>query len=95
MTMPALDLDKSGRTTNVRDLDEVIIAAKHCITGKLCEKGCPYYSKQYGRCNGNWHKDILRWVVFLRNENRALKRERPMTGDVEGATPSAPKDEAQ
>lgn len=77
MTMPAVNLE-DRRTTTVRELDDVITAAKHCMGGKVCEKGCPYYSKKRGGYDGNWHKDLLRWVVFLR---RYYREQRPTTGE--------------
>ena len=80
MAMPSSELGENGEI-NFRDLSEVITGAKHCIAGKYCDNGCPYFSKKLKRCVGDFRKDLLRWVIYLRNQNDRLKEVRPMTDD--------------
>lgn len=57
-------------TSKLRDLDEVVKGAKHCMNGKLCVSGshrkCPYYDLNRKRCSGDFRHDLLKWVEYLR-----------------------------
>ena len=80
MAMPSPELGENGEI-NFRDLSEVIAGAKHCIGGQNCDNRCPYFNKKLKRCVGDFRKDLLRWVIYLRNQNYRLKQVRPTTGD--------------
>lgn len=78
--MPSPDFDENGMMA-VRDLSDVITGARHCIAGKTCDSRCPYYNKKLKRCSGDFRKDLLKWVIYLRNQNKRLSELRPTTGD--------------
>ena len=82
MTMPSPDFDENGEI-NFRDLSDVIAGAKHCISGKNCDFSCPYFHRKRKRCVGDFRKDLLKWVIYLRNQNKRLSELRPTTGDCD------------
>ena len=82
MAMPSTDYNPDG-AVNCKPLEDVITGAKHCISGKYCDARCPYWSKKRGRCVGDYRKDLLRWVIYLRNRDRHYCDLRPTAGDRE------------
>ena len=61
-------MEKSQTNEKLPDLDQVITGAQHCLAGKYCHIGCPYYSKRKKKCDGDFRKDLLRWVLYLREQ---------------------------
>lgn len=57
-------------TAKLRNLDEVVKGAKHCMNGKVCSIGsnrkCPYWDANRKRCSGDFRHDLLKWVEYLR-----------------------------
>ena len=80
MAMPSPDFDESG-SISFRDINEVITGAKHCIAGKNCDSRCPYWNRKRHCCGGDFRKDLLKWVIYLRNRDRRYCEQRPMTDE--------------
>lgn len=54
------------------DLDEVIKGANHCISGKPCQSKCPYWDKKRQKCGGDYRKDMLNWLKYLKTKVKIL-----------------------
>jgi len=66
------DTEELEPAVKLKNLDDVIEGAKICIKGKPCNHHCPYWNGRLGRCVGDFRKDLLQWVLYLRRINHVV-----------------------